>query len=335
MIATITSKNNKKYRKVDWRKLIFYIGLISLPLLQYFIFSIVVNFNSVIMSFEKFEYSANLDQYVTKFAGFDNFKKVFIDFFVEKTFSTMFKNSTIAYLSGLLITTPLALVFSYYISKKLRGAKIFRTILFMPTIISTVVLACVFRLFGETIFPALIHKLFYADKMTFNQFYRDVTLMNSYQLISKTNPNTFPALIFYHVFMGFGTNVLLYSGAMTAIDPSTIEAAKIDGCSDWQEFIHIILPGIFPTIVSFIVVGIGVFFTQKLAIYDMFGVDASNDIQTVGYYLYREAIKADSGLGKYGKYPYLSTLGVIFTLVVTPISFLVKHLLEKYGPSPK
>ena len=74
---------------------------------------------------------------------------------------------------------------------------------------------------------------------------------------------------------------------------------------------------------------------KKLAIYDMFGVDASNDIQTVGYYLYREAIKADSGLGKYGKYPYLSTLGVIFTLVVTPISFLVKHLLEKYGPSPK
>ena len=334
MAVTITDRKSNKYKKIEWKKLIFYIGLIIFPVLQYLIFSIAVNFNSVIMSFQRFEYVKEIDDYVSVFVGFDNFKDAFTDFFTLHKYDQMLINSTIAYLSSIIITTPLALLFSFYIFKKFRGAKIFRTILFMPTIISTVILAYVFNLFGETLFPAIVHKLFYSNRMTFLEFEANSNLYKSYQLMGLGLPNTFPSLIFYHVFMGFGTNVLLYSGAMSSIDPSTIEAAKIDGCSDWKEFIHIILPGVYPTIVSFIVVGIGTFFTQKLAIYDIYGKAAQGtSIETIGYYLYSETVAADGGLGKYASYPYLSTLGVIFTCIVTPISFLVRHLLEKYGPS--
>ena len=50
--------------------------------------------------------------------------------------------------------------------------------------------------------------------------------------------------MFFNVFMGFGTNMLMYTGAMSSVSPSTKEAAKVDGANAWQRFKSIIIPSI-------------------------------------------------------------------------------------------
>jgi len=41
-----------------------------------------------------------------------------------------------------------------------------------------------------------------------------------------------------------GQNMVLFIGAIASIDPTLYEAATIDGANRWQQFCHIILPGI-------------------------------------------------------------------------------------------
>ena len=38
---------------------------------------------------------------------------------------------------------------------------------------------------------------------------------------------------------------------------------------------------------------------------------------------------------RYEAHPYLATMGLVFTIIITPITLGVKKLLEKYGPSAK
>lgn len=334
MVATTITKNKKRFSKRDLKKLLFYIGLIALPLIQFAIFTIAVNFNSLIMAFQTWKYNEALDIYVSSFAGFDNFSRAGAEIFQTSNFGIRFGNSALAYAANLFITTPLALVFSYYISKKLKGAKTFRVILFIPTIICSVVLTSIFRTLCQAIIPSLAHRMFFSN-MSYSDFQNSEYFLQ-YAFLDPSK--AFGTMVFYSVFIGFGANVLLYTGAMSAIDKSNIEAAKLDGCSDWQEFIHVILPGVFPTLTTFIVVGLGQIFINQLALYDMFGPSTDVRNQTIGYYLYTMAVSGVDGQPasvRYENFPYLSAMGIIFTLIITPICLGVKRLLEKFGPSAK
>ncbi|MCW2749025.1 MAG: Sugar transport system inner rane protein, partial [Aeromicrobium sp.] len=51
-----------------------------------------------------------------------------------------------------------------------------------------------------------------------------------------------------------GYNALIYLAGMQAIDYSLYEAAVVDGASRWQQFLHVTLPGLRPTILFTIVV---------------------------------------------------------------------------------
>ena len=51
-------------------------------------------------------------------------------------------------------------------------------------------------------------------------------------------------------------------------------------------------------------------------------------LKTIGYYLYTGTLKASLA-----EYPLLATYGLIFTLVTMPVVFVVKWLLEKFGPN--
>ena len=146
-----------------------------------------------------------------------------------------------------------------------------------------------------------------------------------------TNPptsKTFGTVLFYCVWIGFGGSILLYVGAMNNIPDSVSEACKLDGANLFQEMIYIVLPLIYPTFVTFMVVGVGGILTNQMALYAFFGPEAGQSIQTFGYYLFRRTKMAGES-----DYPFLATLGLMMTAIVAPLTFLVKWGLEKIGPS--
>ena len=184
--------------------------------------------------------------------------------------------------------------------------------LFLPSIISPIVRVLIFKFFVESFLPEMATQLF-GVKM-------------SGLLTDSTT--VLPTLIFYSIWINFGVNVLMYTGAMHGINESQIEAGQIDGATNVQEFFHIVLPNVYPTLVTFLIVGVSNFFANQMALFSFYGVKAPIKLSTFGYYLYFKV--SEAGLSNY---PELSALGLIFSFITIPITFLVRYILNRVGPS--
>ena len=315
MINVQAKDANKKVLKRGQRRLIFYILMVSIPTLQFLIFGGYIKLNSILLSFKKYTTNIEAHGYTITFAGIDNFKDAWTIF--TSNFG-MLKNSVTLYLCELLIVMSLALVFSYYIAKQFLWAKSFRIMLYVPHIISSVVFVVLFRFICSNVYPALT-----GQEDPFNIVGEQGITMQ------------FNLVLLFCLWYGFGSNVMLFTGSMSGINEAVIEAGKIDGCNVVQEFIHITIPSVWPTFVTFLITGIVGIFTNQMNMYTFFGDRGTNKFDVFGFYLYREA--AASGLSKteagvHPTYGVLSALGVIFTAILMPITFVVKHCLEKYGP---
>ena len=208
----------------------------------------------------------------------------------------------------------MSLIFSYFIYKKFFGSKFFKFFLFLPSIISSIAMILMFSYFAEDAYPDLVQKWFSLN-----------TKPNG--LLSDLKTTMF-AVLFYATFTGFGTSVIMYSSAMNNINESLPEAAKIDGANSMQEFLSISVPLIWPTIVTFLVVGVAGIFTNQVGLYAFFGGAADLRVYTFGYYLYKETVD-----GTQASYPYLAAMGLVMTLFAVPLTYTFKWLLEKNGPS--
>jgi len=301
-------------RKQD---LIFYIVMLAYPVVQFAIFYLGVNFNSILMAFQYFSgTSGKIDHYTFFEASklFTNFATFFKRFSETSGLGEMtlmqgyaFKNAFIAYFASLLLTTPVSLIFSYYIFKKFPLHGMMKVVLFAPSVICGMALITIYTQFVETIIPEIF---------------------TSMELGLLANPETkFGTVLFYCIWLGFGGGILLYVGAMNNISDSVIEACKLDGANTIQEVVYIVLPLIYPTFVTFIVVGVGGIFTNQMGLYSFFGEGADPDLQTFGYWFF---VRTKFASAK--EYPELAAVGLLMTAIVAPITLFVKWGLEKIGP---
>lgn len=306
MIGRIKRKTGNKrfYRS----QIIFYTSIVALPVIQFLIFYIGVNFNSILLAFGKYDIHTN----TYSFNGLNNFAEVIKAFQTTLYMPSALKNSTYVYLLGLFISMPLGLLFSYYLHKKMFAAGIIKIVLFLPTMLSSLIVVVVFKYLADRAIPQILEDLFAVQVPG---------------LISSTK-YALPTLLFFCVWSGFGTSILLYLGAMNGTSQSLYEAAEIDGAGEFQEFLYITFPQVFPTISVFIVTGIGGFFTNQMNLFSLYGTDAEYALYTLGYYMYR-GIK----LATPADYPHFAAMGLMMTSVAIPITYLIRYLLNRFGPS--
>lgn len=304
-------------KKINQRKKsrgIFYVCMVALPLLQFCLMYIYVNFNSILLSFQ--EYTANVGKlgYTIKFAGLKNYLVALGA--IEKRMY-MLKNSLEVFFWSTIVGITLALVFSFYLYKNYCGSSLFKVILFMPQIISSVVFALLFK---------------YMVSDVYKEIYEMITHNKTLGLLDS-NDTRFPTILFFNVWIGFGVNVMLFSGSMSGINESVVESAHLDGVNLIQEFWYITIPMIYPTLVTFIVVGLAGIFTSQAHLYTLFASSADT-VSTYGYFMYVQTLKADVTTNINNmSYPELSAMGLMMTAVVFPLTVGVRKLLEKFGPS--
>ena len=123
---------------------------------------------------------------------------------------------------------------------------------------------------------------------------------------------------------------LMISSVCVTID-SLIEFGELEGISMFKEFFYVVIPMIYSTITVFLVTGIAGIFTNQLALYNFYAGGAIVPAQTIGYHYYVMVLGEDGSV--MADYPYASASGLLFTLVVAPITLIGRHLLEKYGPN--
>lgn len=287
---------------------IFYYVMFAFPILQFLIFYIGVNLNSILLAFKSYDYQSGYT-----FVWFDNFKQVVLDIVRLDYMKLAIRNSLLLSAINLGIGMTFSLLFSFYIYKKKFLSETFRVFLFLPVIVSSLALVIVYRYFCEIAVPNICELVFHKQI--------DGLL---------TNYDTqLDVIIVFNVFAGFGIQILMYSSAMSGIPESVVEAAKIDGITPLREFFSITLPLIYPTFVTFFVVTFAGIFTNQMHVFSFFGDKAEYNVYTVGYFLYRQISDVNTGISEY---PYLSAFGLVLTLISVPMTLLVKKGLEAVGP---
>lgn len=296
-------KTTMKKRRIDG-KLIFYIGFMAFPVLQFVIFYIGVNFQSIMMSFQKYDALETTYHFFTDDLFF-NFKQIGRDM---QDLLVMLKNSLIVWLFTCLTGTALAVLFSYYIFKRPKEGKFFKFSLFIPSILPAILLSSVFQNFSNTIYPILSGggKLLDLNETPYNV--------------------QFNVAVFYTVWAGFGSQILLYTGAMEQISPSVLEAGQLDGVTPIREFWNIILPSIMSTVGTFLVAGVATIFTQQASMFNFFASEADYSIRTLGYHMFSRT----QSRGSEAEYPYLSALGLCCTLLAVVPTLLLRKYFEKF-----
>lgn len=294
-VMTNKSRTFKKYR--------FLFLFLLFPMVQFCVFYIYVNFNSIMLAFKTFDKDTGWG-----FAGLDNFTTVWYDIFVTGRLSTAIINSTIQFLLSFVVGTPLHILVAYSIFRNIPGSKIFKFILFIPSMISGLVFVICFQYFVNS---GLYEILGYLPGLL------------------DANKQGFITVLFFSFWLGFAGGLVIYLGAMSSIDKDVLEYCELEQISSMRLLWSIVIPLIFPTITTYIVVGIAGFFTNQGMFHSFFGAFRDTNYATLGYEFF-VLIAQDNSTP--ADYPYAAAGGLLFTLIVAPLTITVKSLLEKYGP---
>ncbi len=303
----IVREKLKKYlEKRRTRDGIFYTVLVFFPLLQFVIFYLGVNINSILLAFKSYGEDGGYH-----WSGLDNFKTLFTNFRDLTVFGVGLRNSLTVFLVGTATGMICGILFSYYIYKKAPLKNFFKIMLFLPSIIPSIALVVMFKQIADGAFPAFF----------------DVLGQTVNGLLSNAG-TTFGTILFYNIWAGFGVSILLYVGAMSNISESVVEAAKLDGAGYFKELRYITLPLIWETMSTFLIVAVGGIFVNQANIYAFYSDAAEERIVTIGYWLYKETVKPNG----YADYPMLSAFGLLLSFITIPLVYFIKHLLARNGP---
>ena len=98
-----------------------------------------------------------------------------------------------------------------------------------------------------------------------------------------------PVLILLSIWKQLGFNMVVFLAGLQAIPPSRYEAAELDGANAWQQFWHITLPGLQPTLV-FATITTAIFTLRSFEqVYVITGGGPLNSTNLLVYYIYEEA----------------------------------------------
>ena len=158
------------------------------------------------------------------FVGLDNFAELFGDELFRRSLA-----NTIVFVAG--VTTLQVLIslgLAVLLTRRLRGMTLFRTLIFVPVVISMVVASAIWRLAldsNEGLFNALLGA---------TGLPRQPFLTSAEQAL--------PAVMAMTVWKGIGYWMVIFIAGLKAIPETFYEAATVDGASSWQRFRSITLP---------------------------------------------------------------------------------------------
>jgi len=172
------------------------------------------------------------------FVGLANYVRLLTDPLWSESFWNAFKNNVVFFLIHMTVQNPLALLLAALLATNIRGAWIYRTIIFTPAILSVVLIGFAWKLILSPtwgiIFPLL-----------------DLLGLGDNEVAIALLGNESSALItlsLISVWQNVGIPMMLFLAALIRIPRELIEAAQVDGASGWRIFWRVQFPLILPTV---------------------------------------------------------------------------------------
>lgn len=204
-----------------------------------------------------------------------------------------------------------ALLLALLINQKLRGINVFRTIYFMPVVISIVVVSLLWRFIYDGN-DGLMNNLLAA--MTFGAF-------QPVDWLGDTR-TALPAIIAMSAWQGAGFHMVIWLSGLQTISPTLYEVATISGANKWQTFRYVTWPGLRNTAILVLIVITMQAFALFVQIDVMTNGGPLDSTQTLVF----QAVERG-----YGKQDISggSTISVLLFLVVLTISLLQRYITRK------
>lgn len=237
------------------------------------------------------------------FIGFQNYARMIFDKNARSAWAFTFKFTIL----NTIIQNIVALALAMALDSALRSKKIYRTIFFIPSLISSIVVGFVWlKIFGNVL-PALM----------------DSWGLQINTMLFGSQETVLPGLLIANTWQWGGYWMLIYLAALQSIPKDLYEAARIDGSGSVQCFRHITIPMLAPAF-TICIVGIT---TGSLKVYDLLVSSTQGGpgraSTSIIYYIHNAAI----GGREYG---YGSALSVSLILVLLLIALLqIKSLKKK------
>jgi multiple sugar transport system permease protein len=208
-----------------------------------------------------------------KFIGLDNYIKMFTaDPQFYKSLAITFKFAIIFVPLNLIIALILALL----ITQQVKGIKIFRTIFYLPAVVSGVAISIIWGW------------IFNSEYGILNYLLSFIGIDGPKWLI---DPKWAIATIVIASAWGVGTMMLIFYTDIKSIPPEIYEAAAIDGANPLRQFISITIPSITPTILFNVITSVIAALQQLTLVLLLTGGGPLKSTYFYGLFVYNNAFK--------------------------------------------
>ncbi len=296
--------NSIKKKRTDKEKVIFILFCITIPIIQWLIFYVYANVDSIFMAFRDPNGALTME----------NFKRFFVELKTPSSdIRLAFKNTFITFLI-LLVTYPFKVLVSYFLYKKVPGSAVFRVLFFLPSILFSVCTAMVFtRFVGTTGIIAkavqeMLHLDYVPELLADSRFANIVVLLNM-------------------VWLGFPGDLIIWGGTFARIPNEVLESGKIDGVNWWTEFTKIMVPLVWPTLsLQMILMFCGIFGASG-QVFLLTG--GGYGTITLSVWMYKVVLENSGNMYTSNVYNYLSAVGLMITIVAVTMSLCIRKFTDK------
>ncbi len=280
-----------------WRVL-----LLALPILVFSVLVIWPLLSSFYYSFTNWN-GFNRDY---EFLGLRNFAKIWTD----RLFFDAIVNTTIWMAAALVLPTLTGLFLALLLDRQVRGARIFKTVFYLPICLSAIVVGQIWIWIYQPDWGLLNTFVKLAVNPDFN-----------YAWLARPDSALFAVIVAWS-WQQTGLSMVIYLAGLTSIPSEMLEVCEIEGATVWQRIWRVVIPLLTPSTV--VVVALSMINSLKGfdILYIMTGGGPFNSSDTLAMHMYNESFK--KYLMGYG-----SAISVVLFLIALTIIGVYFRQLKK------
>ena len=223
---------------------------------------------TILLSFK--DYSTDL--YAPTFIGIENYKALL----TSKEFYKVIGNTFLYLVGAVPVLATIPLVLAILINQKIRCLNLYKILIYIPVIISIVVVAIAF-------------KWLYATDGILNYF---AELMGLAKIDWLTSPDVaLWSVVLVTIYKGIGYYMMIYLSALIGQPKDLLEAADVDGANVFQKHLNVTIPYLMPTIALVVTVSSISALKVFAEIYVMTRGGPLDSTKTIVYYIYERAFE--------------------------------------------
>lgn len=275
--SALSEKDRRRRKRNATIKRHIPLFLMTVPGLAYLICNNYLPMFGVLIAFKQVNFSVGILQ--SPWVGLKNFEFLF----ATQDAWIMIRNTILYNLVWIPLGTVIGIAIALFMSEIAyhASAKVLQPVICFPSMVSAVILSY----------------LVFAFLSTSNGFINR-TFLNGEYFNWYSTPGAWPIILtIVHVWQTAGQGSIIYMAAISGIDKTLYEAARIDKASKWQQITMITLPLIRPVILLNLLMAVGHIFNSDFGLFYQVTLNSGmlySTTQTIDTYVYRALMEMNN-----------------------------------------